>query len=78
MSHYFTSKQYQVGFQKSLPSKKSHVSDLIYIDVCTIDVRTLIGALYFVTFIYDHSRFTWLFLMKAKSEVFQEFEWEEQ
>ena len=38
-----------------------------------MNVTTHRGARYFVTFIDDYSRFTWLFLMKNKSEVFYWF-----
>jgi len=34
---------------------------------------TLGGHLYYVTFIDDHSRKTWLYLLKTKDEVFEKF-----
>jgi transposase InsO family protein len=36
-------------------------------------VPSLSGYLYFVTFIDDYSRWTWIFFMKTKDEVFSRF-----
>ena len=36
-------------------------------------VTNLIGAKWFITFIDDHSRICWVYLLKEKSEVFQTF-----
>ena len=35
--------------------------------------KSLGGHLYYVTFIDDHSRKTWLYLLKTKDEVFEKF-----
>ena len=35
--------------------------------------KSLGGHLYYVTFIDDHSRKTWLYLLKKKDEVFKKF-----
>ena len=51
-----TGKQYRVAFQRNSPSRRSHTLDLIYTDVCYMKDTTMGGALYFVTFIDDHSR----------------------
>ena len=37
-------------------------------------VPSLSGYLYFVTFIDDYSRWTWIFFMKTKDEVFSRFQ----
>jgi hypothetical protein len=37
-------------------------------------VRSLGGSLYYVTFIDDYSRKTWLYLLKSKDEVFNKFQ----
>jgi hypothetical protein len=37
-------------------------------------VRSLGGSLYYVTFIDDYSRKTWLYLLKSKDEVFSKFQ----
>jgi transposase InsO family protein len=37
-------------------------------------IRSLGGSLYYVTFIDDYSRKTWLYLLKSKDEVFNKFQ----
>lgn len=49
--------------------KASHPS-IIHSDVCRpYKVKTVTGAKWFVTFIDDHLRLTWVFLKKEKSAV---------
>ena len=60
-----TSKQHRVTFHKFSP-QRLNILDLIHIDVCTMDARTLDGTLYFVIFIYDHSRKVLAFTLKFK------------
>lgn len=36
--------------------------------------KSLGGHLYYITFIDDHSRKTWVYLMKTKDEVFTKFQ----
>ena len=50
--------------------------DLIHSDIWRPVIKSFDGYKYFVTFVDDFSRFTWLYLLKAKSEVatvFQDF-----
>ena len=58
-------------FSKRLdPRTKSHF-ELIHTDVWGPSRSTFtLGFRYFVTFIYDYSRCTWLFLMKTQAELF--------
>ena len=51
--------------------------DLIHSDVCgKMNPVSLGGGLYFVTFIDDASRYTWVYIIKNKSDVFKTFvEW---
>ena len=49
-------KAYRVAFHTNPPFRRSNVIDLIHTDVCTMQTRIVGGALYFVTFIDDHSR----------------------
>lgn len=52
-------------------SRADGVLGLIYSDICgPMSTRTLSGAEYFVTFIYDHSKKTWIYFLKTKDEVF--------
>ena len=55
--HCFHGKQNIISFRRNIASRKSHVLDLVHYDVCgPLKVRTLGGALYFITFIDDYSR----------------------
>ena len=66
-------KQHRVSF--NIPStRKPNVLDLVYSDVCgPIDVETLGGNKYFVTFIDDASRKVWVYVLKTKDQVFEHF-----
>ena len=55
--------------------KKENILELVYPDVCgTINVKSLGGASYFVTFIDDASKKVWAYPMKKKGEVFEIFQ----
>jgi histone deacetylase 1/2 len=47
--------------------------ELIYSDVCGIAQTSISGHNYYVSFIDAYSRFTWLYLLKRKSDVFDVF-----
>jgi hypothetical protein len=52
----------------------SHVFELIHSDVWGPFNTSLNGYKYFITFIDDFSRVTWVYLLKAKSDVFSCFQ----
>ena len=54
--HCLVGKAHRVAFYTYPPSRRPNVIDLIHTNVCTIQTRTIGGALYFVTFNDDHSR----------------------
>ena len=66
------------NIKKPFPSsnnRSKETLDLIHSDVCgPMLVKSLGGALYYLTFIDDHSRKTWLYLLKPKDEVFNKFQ----
>ena len=66
-------KQHRVSF--CIPStRKLNVLNLVYSDVCgLIDVESLGGNKYFVTFIDDASRKVWVYFLKTKDQVFEHF-----
>ena len=67
-------KNHRVSFPKSEGNKKREVFDLIHSDVCgKLNPGSLGGGYYFVTFIDDASRYTWVFILKNKSDVFETF-----
>ena len=50
------------------------VLGLIHSDICgPMSMNALSGAKYFVTFIDDHSKKTWIYFLKTKDEVFERF-----
>ena len=53
-------------FTKNPPYRRPNVIDLIHTNVYTMQTRIVGGALYFVTFIDDHSRKVWGFALKTK------------
>ena len=64
-------KQNRVSFQKN-SIRKLEKLELVYSDVYgPMEVDSLSGNKYFVTFIDDVSRKTWVYLLHIKSQVFQ-------
>ena len=47
--------------------------ELVNTDVCCIDTKSHSGGQYFVTFIDDHSRKLWAYVLKKKDEVLSVF-----
>lgn len=59
--------------QKSL-NRSQHVMDLVHSDVCgPMQTSTSAGKRYMVTFIDDYSRYSVIYLIKEKNEVFDKF-----
>jgi hypothetical protein len=59
----------------SSDNRSKEILDLIHSYVCgPMPVKSLGGSLYYVTFIDDYSRKTWLYLLKTKDEVFNKFQ----
>eukprot|EP00253_Pinus_taeda_P013157 PITA_13157 len=78
--HFDTCRECAMGkFSKSLfPSSDSRATgilDLIHSDVSgRMSHVSLSGYEYYVSFIDDHSRRTWIYFLKTKSEVFKQFQ----
>lgn len=54
--------------------RSKEILDLVHSDVCgPMSDNSLGGHLYYLTFIDDHFRKTWLYLLKTKDEVFDKF-----
>jgi hypothetical protein len=66
------------NIKKSFPSsnnRSKEILDLIHSDVCgQMPVNSLGGYSYYVIFIDDYSRKTWLYLINTKDEVFNKFQ----
>jgi hypothetical protein len=65
------------NIRKPFPSsnnRSKEILDLIHSNVCgPMLVKSLGGSLYYVIFIDDYSRKTWLYLLETKDEVFNKF-----
>ena len=70
-------KQHRTPFPKTGGARAEVLLGEIHSDVCgKIEEKSRGGAEYFVTFIDDKTRNTWVYTMKHKSETFQKFkEW---
>ena len=70
-------KSHRLPFQSSATKRSNHPLDLVHSDVCgKIGTKSLGGGEYFVTFLDDHTRHIWVYILKHKGEVFQKFrEW---
>jgi hypothetical protein len=66
------------NIKKPFPSSENRskeILDLIHSDVCgPMPVKSLGGSVYYVTFIDDFSRKTWMYPIKTKDEVFGKFQ----
>ena len=68
------SKQHRNNFSKEVKSKTKAILEVVYSDVCgPIQVESIGGNKYFVTFIDDFSRKLWTYLIKKKSDVLDVF-----
>ncbi|GAU26641.1 hypothetical protein TSUD_102510 [Trifolium subterraneum] len=68
------SKQHRNSFSKEVKSKTKAILEVVYSDVCgPIQVESIGGNKYFVTFIDDFSRKLWTYLIKKKSDVLDVF-----
>jgi hypothetical protein len=66
------------NIKKPFPSSNNRskaILDLIHSDVYgSMPVKSLGGSSYYIIFIDDYSRKTWLYLLKTKDEVFNKFQ----
>jgi hypothetical protein len=67
-------KMHRDEFPSNPDKKKRDVLDLVHIDVCgPMQTRSLGGAFYFLLFIDDCTRYTWVYFLRRKSDVFEYF-----
>ena len=67
-------KQHRVSFQKR-SRRRDNKLELVHSDVCgPLEVESLGGNKYFLTFIDDSSRKTWIYFLRTKDQVFQQFQ----
>ncbi|CAL8167682.1 unnamed protein product [Prunus armeniaca] len=71
-THCLDGKQHRASFQHGHAQRKPNVLDIVYSDVCgPMTTSTLGGAIYFVTFIDDHSRKVWAYALRTKDQVYE-------
>lgn len=70
-----SSKQHKVPFPTWFNSLSSTLLHLVHTDLCSLmPTLSLGGSYYFLTFIDDHSYYTYVYLLKHKYEVFSKFQ----
>ena len=70
-SHCLTGKGHRSPIPKKSSSRTSHLLELVHSDVSgPLEVPSMGGSRYFVTFIDDFSKWTFVYCMKQKSETF--------
>ena len=73
--HCIYGRQRRVSFMRGSHERKKNLLELVHSDVFgPVNVKSLGGASYFVTFIHDASRKVWAYPMKGKDEVFEIFQ----
>ena len=61
-------------FPKNGSNKTKEVLELVHSDVCgPMNKVSVGGSVYYVTFVDDYRKFTWLYMMKKKNEVLSKF-----
>ena len=70
-------KAHRLPFRQRTSMLAQEPLELIHSDVCgKIGTKSLSGGEYFVTFIDDHTRYVWIYILKKKAEVLRCFrEW---
>ena len=70
-------KHHRSQFPTSGAKRSEEVLGLVHTDVCgKINVKSLSGGEYFLTFIDDKTRYVWVYILKRKDQVFEKFrEW---
>jgi hypothetical protein len=59
----------------SSDTRSAGILDLVHTDVCgPMTQKSLSGCKYYLTFTDDYSRKTWIYFLKAESEVFKRFQ----
>jgi len=67
-------KQPRNAFSSSTASRSKELINVVYSDVCgPLEVPSLGGNKYFISFVDKFSRKLWLYVIKAKSEAFEMF-----
>ena len=63
-------KHHRHSFPKYAGRKSNELLGVVHSDCGKIESKSLSGCDYFVTFIYDKSRYVWTYMLKHKGEVY--------
>ena len=67
-------KQHREEFPMHENRRKREILELVHIDVCgPMQTKSLGGAYYFLIFIDDSTRYSWVYFIRNKSDVFEYF-----
>jgi transposase InsO family protein len=67
-------KMYRDEFPSNPDRNKKDLLELVHVDVCgPMQTKPLGGAYYFLLFIDDYTRYTWVYFLRKKSDVFEYF-----
>lgn len=66
-------KHHHAPFDSRQAWRAQNLLELVHNDVYSINLPSLAGLRYILTFIGDFSRFTWVFFLKNKNLVFEKF-----
>jgi len=67
-------KQHREEFPIHVEKRQTELVELIHIDVCgPMQTISLGGAWYFLIFVDDRSRYTWVYFIRRKGDVFEYF-----
>ena len=67
-------KKHREEFPIHTEKKQTNILELIHTDVCgPMQTRSLGGASYFLIFVDDRYRYTWVYFIRIKSDVFEYF-----
>jgi len=68
-------KQTRKSFPVGKAKRASHYLELIHADLCgPMQTKSLGGSIYFLLFVDDYSRMSWVYFLQHKSETFQKFQ----
>ena len=66
------SKQHRKEFPIHEEKRQREILELIHTDVCgPMQTKSLGGALYFLIFVDNRSRYTWVYFIRKKNDVFE-------
>ena len=67
-------KQYRESFPAGKSIRKKAPLEIVHSDLCgPMETPSFCGSHYILTFIDDYTRKTWVYFLKQKSEVFEQF-----